>query len=133
ARLILGEPFGRRESSRDLLVAVELLHVLRRRDDRHELRPTLGRLADLDQLHAIGLLRQLAPVLLELVVVGEPVVVADVVAELFLGTRDVALALRDRREEEERQSSSSPVARTALEHRETSRWACAPGRCPRAW
>ena len=102
ARLLVGEPLGRCESSRDLFVSVELPHVLGRGDDRHELRPALGRLADLDQLHAIGFFRQLLPVRLELVVRREPVVVADVVAELLLRTRNVALGLRDRRYEDER-------------------------------
>src|SRR5205085_9812241 len=99
-------------------------------DNRHELRPALVQLADLDQLHAIGFFRQLLPVRLELVVGREPVVVADVVAELLLRTRDVALGLHDRRYEDERQRGSSPRAKTARTHRETSRWdaAAAPYR-----
>ncbi len=75
-------PIARRRD--DVLVAVELLEVLRRRDDRHELRATFGRLPDLLHDHAVGLGVDLLPVFLELIVVRQLPVVADVEPEEFL-------------------------------------------------
>ena len=88
ARLVVGQPIDCREPPRDFLVAIELLEVLGRRDDRHQLRAAFGRLADLDDLHPIGFLVELLPVLDELVVGRELIVVADVEAEELLGSRD---------------------------------------------
>ena len=62
ARLIVGQAFGLREPPRDVLVASELLEVLGRRDDRHQLRPAFGGLADVHDPHAIGFLVELLPV-----------------------------------------------------------------------
>ena len=73
---LVGEALGPRQLAGDLLVAGELLVVLGRRDDRHDHRPALGRLADLDHLEAIRFLVQLGEVLLQLGVVGQEVVVA---------------------------------------------------------
>ena len=81
-------PSARCQPARDLLVAIELLVVLRRRDDRHQLRAALGGLADLHHLHAIRFLVELLPVLDELRVGGELIVVADVEAEELLGRGD---------------------------------------------
>src|SRR5688572_19750825 len=57
------------------------------------MRPPLRRLADLLQDHAIGLRVELAPVRRQLLVVREEIVVAEVVAELFLRRGDAALRL----------------------------------------
>ena len=69
----------------------EQLEVGRVGDDRRELRTSFRRLADLDDLHAVGLGVDLVPVRHELVVVRQEVVVTDVVAEKLLRRRDVAL------------------------------------------
>ena len=91
ARLRVRQPLGVREARRDLLVARQLLVVLGRRHDRHELRASLGRLAHLLDHDPRRFLRQLSPVRGDLDVVREEVVVAEVGAELFLGCRDVGL------------------------------------------
>ena len=62
--------------------------VLGRRHDRHQVRPSLGRLPDFLHHHAIGLLVELAPVGRDLLIVGEEVVVAEVRSELLLRCRD---------------------------------------------
>ena len=46
ARLVVGQPFGQRQAPRDVLVPREVLVVLRRRHDRHQLLAALGGLAD---------------------------------------------------------------------------------------
>ena len=61
--------------------------VLGRGDDRGELGTAFFGLADLDDRHAVGLAVQLVQVLDVLRVVGQVVVVADVVAELRLRRR----------------------------------------------
>ena len=65
--------------------------VLGRRDDGHQLRPSFGRLANLDHLHPIRFLVELLPILDKLRVGGKLVVVADVEA-VARGDREVALA-----------------------------------------
>ena len=85
ARLRLVDAPGPVQLLRDLLVAIELLEVLRRGDDRGEMRPALFGLADLDDLHPGGFLVDLLPVGLELIVGGELIVVADVEAEVLFG------------------------------------------------
>ena len=81
--------------------------VLRRGDDRRELGPPLFGLADLHDRHAIGLLVELLQIFDVLRVVDQPVVVADVPAELFLRGGQPGgggfQRLRRRRREEERQ------------------------------
>ena len=89
-RLIVGEPFGERQLARDFLVMGQFALILGRSNDAHELRPALFGLADLDQLHAIGLGGQLLPPGLELRVGGEVVIVADIESEGFLGRGDFA-------------------------------------------
>ena len=78
-------PAGPVQLLRDLLVAIELLEVLRRGDDRREMRPALFGLADLHDLHPGRFLVDLLPVGLELIVGGELIVVADVEAEVLFG------------------------------------------------
>ncbi len=92
SRRVVRESLGEREPHGDLPVALEIAVILRRRHDRHEVRPALGRLADLLDDHAIGLRVQLAPVRRDLLVVGQEVVVAEVVPEFFLRSGDPALA-----------------------------------------
>ena len=106
ARLVVGQPFGGGQPARDLLVAIELLVVLRRRDDRHQLRAAFGGLADLHHLHPVGLLVELLPVLDELRVGGELIVVADVEAEVLLGRGD---GLRRRRRPHRRAPARMPA------------------------
>ncbi len=83
ARLGLREAFSEREAARDLLETRQAPVILRRRHDRHVVRPPLRGLADLLQHHAIGLTIELLPVGRDLLVVGQEVVVAEVVSELF--------------------------------------------------
>ena len=85
ARLRLVDAPGPVQLLRDLLVAIELLEVLRRGDDRREMRPALFGLADLHDLHPGRFLVDLLPVGLELIVGGELIVVADVEAEVLFG------------------------------------------------
>ena len=87
-RLLLGDAAGAVQLLRDLLVAIELGEVLRRGDDRGEMRPAFLGLADLDDLHPARFLVDLLPVLDELIVGGQVVVVADVEAEELLGRGD---------------------------------------------
>ena len=89
-RLFVAQSLGVREPRRDLLVARELLVVLRRGHDRHQLRAALGRLADGLDDDARRLFGELLPVGRDLLVVGEEVVVAEVVAELLERRGDVA-------------------------------------------
>ncbi len=87
-RLIVGQALGEREPAIDVLEFREVPMVLRRRDDRGVLGPALGCLADVDDRHPVGFLIELLQVLLELRVVDETVVVADLPAELLLRARD---------------------------------------------
>ena len=89
ARRVVGEALGLRQAARDLLVAIELLEVLGRGDDRHQLIAALGGLADRLDDHAIGFGIELLHVLGELGVVREHVVGADVVAEECLRRGDL--------------------------------------------
>jgi hypothetical protein len=91
AGVLVGHPLGARQLLRDLLVAVELLLVLGRGEDRHDHRPAFGRPADVHQLHARRFLGQLLPVALQLRVVRQHVVVAGVEAEELLGRGDLRL------------------------------------------
>ncbi len=88
-RLVVGQALGVGQPPGDLAVAVQLLEVLGRRDDRHQLVAALGGLADALHDHAIGLGVQLAHVLGELRVVGQHVVGANLVAEELLRRRDL--------------------------------------------
>ena len=88
----VGEALGQGQAAGDLLVAAEPLLVLGRGDDGHQLRPALGGLADLDQRQPVRLGVELAPVVGQLPVGGELVVVADVEAELGLGGGDARCA-----------------------------------------
>ncbi len=94
ARLGFGQPVRQRELSRDVLVAREVLVILRRRHDGHELLAPLGCLADGLQHHAVRLAIQLLPVGRQLLVVRQEVVVAEVVPELLQRRRDRGRRLR---------------------------------------
>ena len=84
--LVVGQALGLREPARDLLVAFQLLEVLGRGDDRHQLVAAFGGLADRLHRHAIRFGVELAHVLRELGVVRELVIGADYVTEkLFRG------------------------------------------------
>ncbi len=107
ARFVVGEPFGERQLARDFLVMLQLLVIFGRGDDGHPLRAALFGLADLDQLHAIGLGGQFLPPGGELCVIGELVIVADLESEGLLRRREVARGLsrgRDYEEYRERRS-----------------------------
>ena len=63
-------------------------------------------LAHLDDLHPVGLAVDLVPIRDELVVVGEEVVVPDVVAEELLRRRDLTLRTRRGGHEHDRQQAT---------------------------
>ena len=81
--LVVGEPVGQRETPGDFLQPRDVLPVLRRRDDCHVMRPALGGLADFNHVNPVRLPFELQPVFGDLLVVGEKVVVAEVVTELM--------------------------------------------------
>ena len=89
ARLVVGQPLGERQPPRDLLVARKLPVILRRSDDRHPLRPPFGGLPHVLEDHPVRLFVERLPVGLDLRVVGELVVVADVEAERLFRRGDV--------------------------------------------
>ena len=64
-------PLAQGELLADLAVVVEVLDVLGRGDDGHVLMAAFGGEADVDQLHAVGLLGELLQVFGLLGVVGE--------------------------------------------------------------
>lgn len=111
ARLRVGEALGVRELFGDLFVSRELLLILGRGHNRHVLRAALGGLADVLQHHPVRFLRQLLPVGRDLLVIGEEVVVAEVMAELFFGRRDAAGGRGRRR----------PSGRCLRRHRDATR------------
>ena len=117
-RLGIGQALALGELHRDVLVLLEHLEVRRIGDDRGELRTPFRRLSDLDDLHPVGLGVDLLPVRHELVVVGQEVVVTDVVAEKLLRRRDVPLSARCSGREQQRQRSDDGGApRTESPHR----------------
>ena len=85
SRRVVGEPLGVGKSARNCLVARKLLVICRGGDDGHEHRPPLRALADIDDVQARRLFFELLPVRNQLLVVGEEVVVADVVPPLGHG------------------------------------------------
>ena len=82
AGLRVAEIVCSRQAPRNLLVAAKLRVILRRRDDGHQHRSTLGRRSDPHQPHSVRLAIELPPVVDRLAVVGEKVIVANVVTEL---------------------------------------------------
>ena len=96
--LFLGDAFGQCEPSGDVLVASEIGEVLWGRNDRHELRAPFGGATDFLQHHPGRLLRKLSPILCELRVGRQVIVISDVEAELLPGSRD-SLGLDRRRYE----------------------------------
>ena len=75
-RLIVGEAFGAGKALRDFFVARQIFVIGRRGDDGHDDGAAFGGLADFHELHAVGFCGDLVPVVEELGVVGEEVVVA---------------------------------------------------------
>ena len=97
-----------RQRLRDLLVAIEVLHVGFGRDDRHELRAALGGLADVHELHAVGGRVEHAEVLGDLLVRGQRVIGARCPADDALGSRHVGLrGGRHRRDRQQRQDGEN--------------------------
>jgi hypothetical protein len=70
--------------------------ILGRGDYRHEHGAALCSLANLYQLHAIGLLCQLLPIVRELNVIGELIIIAKVESELRFRTGDGSVLGRGR-------------------------------------
>ncbi|MNS72220.1 hypothetical protein D3C72_1056220 [compost metagenome] len=81
AGLFLVDTLGLGQTTRDLLIAVQVGQVLRRRDDGDILGAALGRLADLDQLHPVRLAGQGLQIGFPLGVVDQVVVGPDLMAE----------------------------------------------------
>ena len=90
-RLIVAQPLRQREPPRDVAVLRQGAMIRRRRHDRHQLRAAFGGLADFLDRQPVGFSVELLPVLRELRIVGELVVVPDVEAEVLLRTRDACL------------------------------------------
>src|SRR5581483_5102199 len=124
ARLIVGEPFGERQPARDFFVAIELLEVLRRRDDRHQLIAPFGGLADALDRDAIGLAIELPHELGELRVVRQHVIGANLMAEELLGRRDVLRCLGRRigREQCEQQRDKGDWTSVLVHNVRSSCW-----------
>src|ERR1051326_3947171 len=125
--LVVGEPLRAGQAGRDLLVAVELRHVRGAGDDHHVLVAALGGLPDGDHPEPGRLARQLLPVVHQLGVVGQVVVVAHVPAELLLRRSDVGLRGENGGESEyqrqaERQSGSPGAAKSIYGHGRS--WGC---------
>ena len=96
--LLFGDAFGQRKPSGDVLVASEIGVVFGGRNNGHELWPPFGGTTDLLQHHPGRLLRKLSPILCELRVGRQVIVISDVEAELLPGSRD-SLGLDRRRYE----------------------------------
>ena len=109
------QALGERQPPRDVLVLCQVLVVRRRRHDRHQLRPSFRRLADLLDDEAIGLGVELAPVGGNLRVVGQLIVVAEVEAELRPRRGDAALRHRRGSDEGQRQQQRAKQAETHAE------------------
>ena len=77
--------------SRYVFVAIEVLVVCRRRDNRHVHGPALLRLADHLKGHSVRFLFELLPVRNKLLVVNKKVIVADVPPERFKRCGDPVL------------------------------------------
>ena len=106
ARLIVGQVLGQREPPRRVLDPREVLVILGRRDNRHQVRAALGGLADLLQDHPIRLAIELLPVGGELLIGRQLIVVAEVEAELFLRRGDARRLCRGRRHEDDEHQES---------------------------
>ena len=86
-------PSRLRESARDVLVAREIAVIGRARDDRHDLRTSLFRHADGVEHDAVALAGHLREVLMQLGVVRQHVVGADLVPEERFGRGDARLRI----------------------------------------
>ena len=86
--VLLRHILGQGQPAGDVLVAGQLAMVGRRRDDAHELRPAFLGDADANHLEAVRFLFELRPVIAELLVIRQAVIVAQVEAEEFLRRRD---------------------------------------------
>ncbi|MNQ42812.1 hypothetical protein D3C85_565210 [compost metagenome] len=89
AGFVFGDAFSLGEATRDLLIAVQVGQVLRRRDDGDILGAALGGLADLDQLHPVRLAGQGLQIGFPLGVVDQVIVGPDVEPEGFAWRGDV--------------------------------------------
>ena len=90
AGLIVGEAFGAGEALGDFFVARQVFEVGGGGDDGHDDGAAFGGLADLFEFDAVGLGGDLVPVVEELGVVGEEIVVAGGVGAEY-GGRDFGL------------------------------------------
>ena len=100
------QPFRMRETTRDITVLIQAREILRRGNDRHQLRPSFCGEPDRIELHAIGLARELVEVRSELRVVRQHIIGADLVAEFLERRRDllrVRIGSGREREQDERQ------------------------------
>ncbi|MNR90631.1 hypothetical protein D3C72_216170 [compost metagenome] len=84
AGLGFADALGLGQTTRDLLIAVQMGQVLWAGDDGDVLGAALGGLADLDQLHPVRLPSQGLQIGFPLGVVDQAVVGADLMAERFL-------------------------------------------------
>jgi hypothetical protein len=82
-RLVVGQVPGPPQALGDFLVSRQVLQVRGRSDNRHRDRPVFGRLADIHQLDPVGFFSQLVPIVQQLGVVGEKVIVANGLATHF--------------------------------------------------
>src|SRR5687768_5362895 len=98
ARFFYAHALRQSEPSRYLAIAVESPVVLRRCDDGHDDRPALGACTDTHYTKPVRFTIQLRPVLQELLVVREVIIVADVESEFLAGAGDSALGGRKRRD-----------------------------------
>ena len=111
-RLIVGEAVSQRQPTGNVSIAIDLCEVVGGRDHRHPLDAPFFGAPDIHQLHAIGLAVERLPVLLELRICGQEVVVANRRAELLLGRRHrrrrrLCTRLRDRQDQQQRDDQCS--------------------------
>ncbi len=76
-----------REPPGYFLVPTEIRVIIRGGDDRHQLRAPLRGASNFLEHHPGRFLRQFRPICLQLRVRGEVIIIADIEAELFLGSR----------------------------------------------
>ena len=79
-RLVVAQSLRQREPPRDVAVLRQRAMIRRRRHDRHQLRTAFGGLADFLDRQPVGFGVELSPVLRELRIVRELVVIPDAVS-----------------------------------------------------